>query len=221
MANISKDADPLAPIRQAGVVPVVVLQRVADAVPLAQALVRAGLPVAEVTFRTPAAADAIRAMVDAVPGILVGAGTVANAQQVDAACAAGARFVVTPGFNRRVVERCLERSLTVIPGVSAPGFVEMALEYELRVLKFFPAEAAGGLPMLKALAGPYRDVRFMPTGGIGPANLRDYLALPAVIACGGSWMVDPALIEAGDFAAVERLGREAVQIAAAARTPTP
>lgn len=204
-------------VEELGVVPVVVLESAVDAVPLARALTRGGLPIAEVTFRTPAAVDAIRAMSEGAPEILVGAGTVSSAEQVDAAHAAGAKFIVTPGFNRRVVERCLQKQLLVIPGVSAPGFVEMALEYDLRVLKFFPAEAAGGLPMLKALSGPYGGIRFMPTGGIGPANLSSYLAQKTVIACGGSWMVEPRLIGTGDFGAIEKLSREAVQLAASAR----
>lgn len=200
-----------------GVVPVVVLEKVPHAVMLARALVRGGLPVAEVTFRTAAAADAIRAMTDQVPEVLVGAGTVSTVQQVDAAVAAGARFVVTPGFNRRVVERCLERGMPVVPGVNAPGFVEMALEHDLRLLKFFPAEASGGVAMLQALAGPYRGVSFMPTGGIGPDNLERYLRLGAVVACGGSWMVDPRLVAAEDFDAVARLSAEAVALVARIR----
>lgn len=196
-----------------GLVPVVVLDKASQAVPLARALQRSGLPIAEVTFRTAAAADAIRAIAAEVPSVLVGAGTVSTVAQVDVAQAAGARFVVTPGFNRRVVERCLELGLPVVPGVNAPGFVEMALEFELRVLKFFPAEASGGVAMLKALAGPYGGVRFMPTGGIGIGNHESYLSLPAVLACGGSWMVEPRLVAAGDFAAVEALSREAVDLA--------
>lgn len=199
-------------LEAAGLVPVVVLDDATRAPALAHALVRAGLPVAEVTFRTSAAGEAIRAMVDQVPEILVGAGTLLSPQQVDAAAAAGARFAVTPGFNPRVVERCLERGLTVVPGVNAPGFIEMALGYDLRLLKFFPAELSGGIAMIKALSGPYGGVRFVPTGGIGPGNLAAYLQLPAVAACGGSWMVEPRAIQAGDFEAVERATREAVAI---------
>jgi 2-dehydro-3-deoxyphosphogluconate aldolase/(4S)-4-hydroxy-2-oxoglutarate aldolase len=200
-----------------GVVPVVVLEQRTHAVTLARALQRGGLPVAEVTFRTDAAADAIRAIAAEVPDVLVGAGTVSSVAQVEAARAAGARFAVTPGFNRRVVERCLEVGLPIVPGVNSPGFVETALEYGLDVLKFFPAEASGGVAMLKALAGPYGGVRFMPSGGIGPKNIESYLSLPAVFACGGSWMVDPKLLAAGDFRAVEKLAREAAELAARVR----
>lgn len=204
-------------IEAVGIVPVVVLRRAADAAPLARALIRAGLPLAEITFRTDAAAAAIAAIRKEAPEALVGAGTVAGPDQVREAADAGASFVVTPGFNRRVVEACLSLRLPVIPGVNAPGFVEMALEYGLRTLKFFPAQQSGGVGFLKALAGPYPDVRFVPTGGIGPETLASYLALPSVLACGGSWMVEPRLIEAGDFDAVERLAAEAVSVARKAR----
>jgi 2-dehydro-3-deoxyphosphogluconate aldolase / (4S)-4-hydroxy-2-oxoglutarate aldolase len=204
-------------LEAAGLVPVVVLDDAGRAPGLARALVRAGLPVAEITFRTRAAGEAIRAMADQVPELLVGAGTLTSPQQVDEAVAAGARFAVTPGFNPRVVERCLERGLPVIPGVNAPGFIEMALAYDLRTLKFFPAELSGGIAMIKALSGPYGGVRFVPTGGIGPGNLAAYLQLPAVAACGGSWMVEPGAVAAGDFETVERATREAVAIVREAR----
>lgn len=205
----------LAELSRYRLVPVVILERAEDAAPLAGALVRGGLPVAEVTFRTGAAAASIAAMRHAEPGMLIGAGTVASPAQVDDAVAAGATFIVTPGFNPRVVQYCLDRSVPIIPGANAPGFIEQALEMSLDVLKFFPAEPSGGVAFLKALAGPYAQVRFMPTGGISKANLASYLALDNVLACGGSWMVAPSLIAAGDFAGVERLTREAMESIAA------
>jgi 2-dehydro-3-deoxyphosphogluconate aldolase/(4S)-4-hydroxy-2-oxoglutarate aldolase len=207
------DAGPM--LGDARLVPVVVLDRVDDAVPLGTALMEAGLPIAEVTFRTGAAAASIAALRSSLPGMRVGAGTVSSTAQLDEAIAAGAHFVVTPGFNPRVVERALSRGIPIVPGVNAPGFVEMALEFGLTTLKFFPAEASGGIAMIKALAGPYPGVRFVPTGGIGPANLAAWLAQPNVVACGGSWMVDPRLVAAGDFAGIARLTAEAVALAAA------
>jgi 2-dehydro-3-deoxyphosphogluconate aldolase/(4S)-4-hydroxy-2-oxoglutarate aldolase len=181
---------------------------------LAKALLAGGLPIAEVTFRTAAAAASIEAIRRDAPAVLVGAGSVTtHPDQVREAVAAGARFIVTPGFSRRVVEACLAAGMPVIPGVNAPGFVEMGLEYGLDVLKFFPAEASGGAPFLKALAGPYPNVRFVPTGGVGLANLAEYLALPNVVACGGSWMVDPKLIDAENFEAIA--DRTAAAVAAA------
>lgn len=208
--------DARAILGDARLVPVVVLDRASDAVPLGTALMDAGLPVAEVTFRTGAAPAAIAEMRSRLPGLRVGAGTVSSAAQLDEAIAAGAQFVVTPGFNPRVVERALSRGIPIVPGVNAPGFVEMALEFGLSTLKFFPAEASGGIAMIKALAGPYPGVRFVPTGGIGPANLASWLAQPNVVACGGSWMVDPKLVNAGDFAGIARLTAQAVALAAAA-----
>jgi 2-dehydro-3-deoxyphosphogluconate aldolase / (4S)-4-hydroxy-2-oxoglutarate aldolase len=180
-------------------------------------LLRGGLPVAEVTFRTAAAGRAIEVIRASAPDMLVGAGTVASPAQVDEAISAGAAFVVTPGFNRRVVEACLEKRIPVIPGVNAPGFIEMALEYGLETLKFFPAGPSGGVAFLKSLAGPYPHVRFMPTGGVTLANLPDYLALPNVIACGGSWMVEGALIDGGRFDEIASLAAAAVAVAAQVR----
>ena len=209
--------DVVSRIAAEGIVPVVVLKSARQAVPLAKALSRGGLPVAEITFRTSAAAAAIEAIRQNAPEVLVGAGTVMSADQVGEAALAGASFVVTPGFNRRVVEACLSRGMPVIPGVNAPGFVEMALEYGLETLKFFPAEQSGGVAFLRAMAGPYPNVRFIPTGGIGLESLASYLALPAVVACGGSWMVDRKLIEAEDFEAITQLTAAAVQAARRAR----
>jgi 2-dehydro-3-deoxyphosphogluconate aldolase/(4S)-4-hydroxy-2-oxoglutarate aldolase len=200
-----------------GVVPVVVLEQASAAAPLAAALVAGGLPVAEVTFRTAAAGEAIRALADD-PALLVGAGTVIRPEQVDEAVAAGARFVVSPGLSERVVERCREHGVPVVPGVATASDVMAALDLGLDVLKLFPAEACGGVATLKALAGPFPGVRFVPTGGISAANAASYLTLPSVAAVGGSWMVAPQLVRSGDFEAVTRLAREAVALVAEARS---
>jgi 2-dehydro-3-deoxyphosphogluconate aldolase/(4S)-4-hydroxy-2-oxoglutarate aldolase len=207
-------AEILTVIAAVRLVPVVVLQSQKQAVGLGRALVAGGLPIAEVTFRTAAAAASIKAMRADVPELLVGAGTVISLAQVDDAIAAGASFIVTPGFNPRVVQYCLDQSVPIVPGANAPGFIEAAMEFGLDLLKFFPAEPSGGTAFLKALAGPYSNVRFIPTGGISTSNLRSYLALSNVVACGGSWMVDPATIGAADFATISRLSRDAVQLAA-------
>lgn len=197
-------------IEAIGIVPVVKLDRAEDAVPLAQALIRGGLPCAEVTFRTEAAADAIAAMSREFPDMLVGAGTVLTPAQADAAVEAGAKFIVSPGLNPDVVRHCVEHGYPITPGVCTPGEVETALSFGLEVVKFFPAEAAGGLAMIKAMAAPYGKLKFMPTGGINAKNLNEYLAFSKILACGGSWMVAPALIDAGRFDEIERLTREAV-----------
>lgn len=207
-ANPTSILDQLAHHR---LVPVIALQQAAQADPLANALVSGGLPVAEVTFRTAAAADSIRAMA-ARDDLLVGAGTVLTTAQVDEARQAGAKFIVSPGFNPKVVQHCLDSGLAIIPGVSNPTDIEMALEHGLDVVKFFPAEAFGGLKTLRAISAPYGKVRFVPTGGISPANVVDYLAFPKVLACGGSWMVKSDLFADGDFAAVEQAVREAVAL---------
>ena len=197
-------------LQKIGIVPVVVLDRAEDALPLAECLVKGGLPCAEVTFRTAAAADAIAAMTKAYPQMLVGAGTVLTTAQVDAAVAAGAKFIVSPGLNPKVVSYCVEKGIPVTPGVSSPSEIEQALELGLDVVKFFPAEASGGLAKIKAMAAPYGGIRFMPTGGINADNLNSYLAYDRVLACGGSWMVSADLINAGDFAKITELTREAV-----------
>jgi len=206
----------LAQIKSARLLPVVVVDEVAQAVPLANALVAGGLPVAEVTFRTAAAVGVIRRMVDEVPGLLVGAGTVLSTDNVRAAKEAGASFLVSPGFNPAVVAAARDAGLPILPGVNNPTGVEQAMSFGLDAVKFFPAEPSGGVPFLKALSGPYGGMRYVPTGGIGPKNLKDYLALPAVLACGGSWMVDPKLVRAGRFDEVERLTAEAVALARSA-----
>lgn len=195
-----------------GLVPVIKLESADTAEPLAVALRDAGLPLAEVTFRTAAAADAIRRIAEAVPEVLLGAGTVLTVEQVKQAVGAGASFIVTPGFNPRVVEYCVRNGITITPGVNDPSAVEAALEYGLTVLKFFPAEASGGTAMLKALAGPYGNVRFIPTGGVSTANLEQYLTLKNVAAVGGSWMVPSDRIAAGDFERVGQLTSDAVRL---------
>jgi 2-dehydro-3-deoxyphosphogluconate aldolase/(4S)-4-hydroxy-2-oxoglutarate aldolase len=196
-----------------GLVPVVVLDDAADADPLAAALVAGGLPVAEVTFRTAAAPDAIRAMADR-GDVLVGAGTVLTPAQVDAAVAAGARYVVSPGTSRAVVERCQEHGVPALPGAVTATEVQAALELGLTTVKFFPAGTSGGARAIAALAAPFAGVRFVPTGGVGAGNLAEYLSLPSVVAVGGSWMVPRDRIRAGDFDAVRTLTIEAVALAA-------
>ena len=194
-----------------GVVPVVVIDDVTDAVPLAEALMKGGLECAEVTFRTEAAADAIKAMTENFPDMFVGAGTVLSAKQVDEAISAGAKFIVSPGFDPEVVDYCISKNIPIIPGTITPSEVAQGVKRGLKVLKFFPAEQAGGLPMIKAMAAPYTGVKFMPTGGINEKNLRDYLSFDKISACGGSWMVKSNLIKSGDFTKIEQLTAEAVK----------
>jgi len=201
--------DVLSLLSSARLVPVVVLDDAADANALAGALVAGGLPVAEVTFRTAAAADSIRAML-ARGDILVGAGTVLTVAQVDQAVAAGASFVVSPGLSRAVVERCQDKGVLALPGAVTATEVQAALELGITTVKFFPAGTSGGAAAIKALAAPFGDVRFVPTGGVGPKNLAEYLAIPAVAAVGGSWMVPRNLVKSGDFADIQALTAEAV-----------
>ena len=199
-------------LHELGIVPVVVIDDAKDAVPLAKALIEGGLPCAEVTFRTAAAADAIKAIADNFPEMLVGAGTVLTTEQVDKAVAAGAKFIVSPGTNPKVVKYCVEKNIPITPGTCNPSDVEQALECGVNIVKFFPAEPAGGLKYIKAIAAPYVDVKFMPTGGINANNVRDYLAYNKIWACGGSWMVKGDLIKAGDFEKIKELTAEAVRI---------
>ncbi len=194
------------------VVPVVKLDRVSDALPLGEALCAGGLPVAEITFRTDAAEESIRALAKAYPEMLVGAGTVINVDQAKRALDAGAKFIVSPGFSRSVTEFALENNILVFPGTCTPTEVMAALEYNLPVVKFFPAKQYGGLDTIKALAAPFPSVRFMPTGGISAANILDFLAYEKIIACGGSWMVKDSLINDGNFKEIERLTAEAVAL---------
>lgn len=199
-------------IQKIGIVPVVVLEDAKDAKPLAEALCEGCLPCAEVTFRTPAAKEAIRIMSQEFKEMLIGAGTVLSTEQVDQAIEAGAKFIVSPGLNLRIVKYCVEKKIPIIPGCSNAGDIELALENGLKVVKFFPAEPAGGLNMIRALAAPYVGVKFMPTGGISAENVGEYLKYDRILACGGSWMVKDALIKAGDFQKIKELTREAVEI---------
>lgn len=204
-------------LRQLGVIPVVSLERVESAIPLAEALLSGGLPCAEITFRTAAAEAAIRAVSKAFPEILLGAGTVLTEAQIERAVAAGAKFIVSPGFSASVVNFCQERHIPVFPGVCTPTDIQLALEAGLNMLKFFPADAFGGLKTLKALSAPFPSVEFIPTGGITAANLEEYLGFKKVLACGGSWMVKNELINDGNFAEIKRLTEEAAAIKRKAR----
>ncbi len=195
-----------------GLIPVIKIENADDAVPLAKALIDGGLPAAEITFRTKCAAEAIKNITDAFPEMLVGAGTVLTTEQVDAAIAAGSKFIVSPGLNPKVVSYCLSKGVPMLPGCANPSDVEAALELGLTTVKFFPAEAVGGLKMLKAMAAPYGQLTFMPTGGINENNLLDYLKFNKIIACGGSFMVNEDLIKAKDWDAITALTKNAVKI---------
>ncbi len=204
-------------IRGVGIVPVVKLGRAEDARVLGRALREGALPIAEITFRTTAAPEAIRILRAEFPEILVGAGTVLTVAQANAAIEAGAAFAVAPGFNPRVVDHCLARGFPIVPGVNNPSQVEQGLERGLTFLKLFPAEASGGVAMLKALHGPYAEAVFLPTGGIDPGNLGAYLALPYVVAAGGSWMVKEDLLAGGKHGELAALCSEAVRLATSVR----
>jgi 2-dehydro-3-deoxyphosphogluconate aldolase/(4S)-4-hydroxy-2-oxoglutarate aldolase len=197
------------------ILPLATLEDPGEAEGVATALVAGGVPCLEVTFRTPAAEAALRRACE-VDGLLVGAGTILTLEQAEVAAAAGAAFALAPGTNEDVVRRCRELGLPCFPGVATPSEVERARALGLRALKVFPAEQLGGAPFLRALAGPYPDVRFIPTGGIGPGTLADYLALPSVLAVGGSWLVAPDLLRAGDYAEIERRARDAAAMASSA-----
>ena len=199
------------------VVPVVVLDDADDAAPLAEALIKGGLPCAEVTFRTEAAEESIRIMSEKYPEMLVGAGTVLTTEQVDRAVAAGAKFIVSPGFDPEIVDYCMEKNIPVFPGCVSPSEVAQAVKRGLEVVKFFPAEQAGGLAMLKAMAAPYTMLKFMPTGGINTKNLKEYLGFSKILCCGGSWMVKGDMIKNKEFHKITEMTREATELAAAAR----
>ncbi len=200
-------------IEKLALVPVVQIEHPKDAINLGKALLDGGLPCAEITFRTVSAEEVIKSIAATFPEIILGAGTVLTTAQAEKAIGAGAQFVVSPGFNPKVVDWCLERKVPVIPGVATPTEIEMALDKGLAILKFFPAQAIGGIEMLKAISAPYGGVKFIPTGGINAQNLADYLNLPMVFACGGSWFVKPDLISAGYFKEITRLTTQAVSIA--------
>ncbi len=194
------------------VIPVIAIDKAEYIIPLGKVLAENGLPAAEITFRSAAAAEAIRLLREAQPDMLIGAGTVLNREQAIAAKEAGATFIVSPGFNPNTVKACQEIGIDIVPGVNNPSTVEAALEMGLTTLKFFPAEASGGINMVKSLLAPYTDIELMPTGGINPANIKDYLAIPRVLACGGTRMVDKKLIEEGNWEELARLTREAVAL---------
>lgn len=204
--------DMLKQLSLAGLVPVIKVQDAADAVPLCRALQEGGLPVAEITFRTDAAEEAIRRVHEALPEVLLGAGTVLSTEQVDRAVAAGAAYIVSPGLNPRVVRHCVENNIPVVPGCANPSDIEAALELGLKTVKFFPAEALGGLKVIKAMSAPYGGVTFLPTGGINEKNLNDYLAFPKIIACGGSWMVPDDAVKSKDWDRVRSLAASAVEL---------
>lgn len=205
-------SDILERIEKMGVVPVVVLNDAKDAEPLAQALCEGGLPCAEVTFRTAAAEESIRIMASEYPDMFVGAGTVLTTEQVDRAVGAGAKFIVSPGFDPEIVDYCLSKNIPVFPGCVTPSEVAQAVKRGLKVVKFFPAESFGGISTIQALAAPYVGLRFMPTGGVNAKNLADYLSSDKIIACGGSWMVKGSLVEAGKFDEIKAMTEEAVRL---------
>ena len=194
-----------------GLIPVIKIENPDDAVPLAKALIDGGLPAAEITFRTACAAEAIKNITEAYPEMLVGAGTVLTCEQVDAAIAAGSKFIVSPGLNPKVVSYCLSKGVPMLPGCSNPSDVEVALELGLKTVKFFPAEAVGGLKMLKAMAAPYGQLTFMPTGGINADNLLDYLKFNKIVACGGSFMVKDELVKEKKWDEITALTKDAVK----------
>jgi len=199
-------------IEQIGIIPVVSIPKAEHALPLAEALLAGGLPCAEITFRTAAAAEAIAQIKKHLPEMRVGAGTVLSVEQADVALGAGAEFIVSPGMNPLVVEHCLNQRAPIFPGVCTPTEIEMALSKGVEVLKFFPAEPAGGVKFLKAVCAPYAHVKFIPTGGIDTKNIGEYLAISQVLACGGSWMVKPEWMNAGEFGRIKQSAGEAVAL---------
>lgn len=198
-------------IKQLKIVPILTIHKLKDVIPVVQALINGGLPVAEVTFRTDVAAEAIKIASREFPGLLLGAGTILTPAQVDEAYSSGAKFMVTPGFNPRVVDYCLKRNIPIIPGLNTPTQIEQALERGIDHVKFFPAEASGGLSFINAIGGPYGTVRFMATGGINNTNLKHYLSNPFIFACGGSWMVKKELINEGRFDDIAQVVKNTIE----------
>ena len=215
--NSEKTEKVLKRFEEIGIIPVVVLNSAEDALPLGEALMAGGLPAAEVTFRTDAAEEAIRIMAESFPDMLVGAGTVLTIEQVDRAVAAGAKFIVSPGFDAEIVTYCLEKDIPVCPGIQTPSELIQAVKLGLDHVKFFPAENSGGLSMINAIGAAFPNVRFMPTGGINAVNVTDYLESERIFCCGGSWMVKGDLIKNGDFDKIKRLVHEAGDIVIASR----
>ena len=205
-------SDVVTRVQETGVIPVVVLNDVKDALPLAKALVEGGLPCAEVTFRTAAAEESIRIMKENYPEMLLGAGTILTTEQVDRAVNAGATFIVSPGFDPEIVDYCISKNIPVLPGCITPSEVAQAVKRGLTRIKFFPAEQAGGLAMIKAMCAAYTTVKVMPTGGISAKNLGEYLSCDKIFACGGSWMVKGDLIKAGEFDKIKEMTAEAVEL---------
>jgi 2-dehydro-3-deoxyphosphogluconate aldolase/(4S)-4-hydroxy-2-oxoglutarate aldolase len=208
--NIAEEV--LGRMRDYGVVPVVSIGQSDDSIPLGNALLEGGIPCVEITFRTAAAEESLKKLSSELSDILLGAGTVLTRDQARRAVAAGAKFIVSPGFDEKVVSWCLENKVVVFPGVATPTEINLALDQGLSILKFFPAEALGGVKMLKAISAPYGGVKFIPTGGVNLENLADYLRLPSVHACGGSWLVKRSLIDAGDFGEITRRVKEALEV---------
>ena len=204
-------------ITEIGIVPVISISDVEKAVPLAEALMAGGIPCAEITFRTAEGEECIRRIAKQIPEVLLGAGTILTKEQADRAKDAGAKFVVSPGFNPKVVKYCVKKGILMLPGCSTPTDMEAAMGFGLDTVKFYPAELGGGLPYIKACAAPYTGLKFMPSGGINADNLGKYMAFNKVVACGGSWMVSKELLDAGNFAEITRLSKEAVQIVKDAR----
>jgi Entner-Doudoroff aldolase len=202
--------DILKRLEEIKLIPVAVIENLNDAIPLGKILIELGLTVIEITFRTKEAENVISLLTEKFPELLIGAGTVLKADQVDKAISAGAQFIVTPGFNPKIVDYCINKKILVIPGVNTPTMVEWALDRGLKVVKFFPADLSGGIKMLKALAGPYPEMKFVPTGGVNNTSLTDYLKLDNVIACGGSWIVNKDLISSGNFQEIKELIKRAL-----------
>ncbi len=199
-------------VKKNKIVPVVKLDHAKDSIPLCQALCEGGLPVAEITFRTDAAEESIRRAVKAFPNMIIGAGTIVNTEQAKRALDAGASFLVSPGFSRTVTEFAVNNNIMIFPGACTPTEIMAIMEYQLPVVKFFPAKQYGGLDTIKSLAAPFPDMRFMPTGGIDTGNIKDFLAFSKIIGCGGSWMVKDTYITSGDFANIQKLTAEAVEL---------